>query len=227
MNKDFLVGRRLMANPACDCGDTSPMITMTNFSCLSDMGQFQRFALVEAGEVVWDTVTPANNIPVSITLLVITEVAGWNILKVAPNNTKVVFSPLALGASSGITGGAAQTTGGDNSTPSGETKHNGFLPADGVMRIDSMYKDQIAILRTWECKNIEMYPINQNGQILARQDTAGLVTGFPITNFRVGTKTGAILNTSDYNEITWQMAKNYDEFLAFFIPTDFQAISIS
>ena len=230
-NKDFLVGRRLMALPGCDCGTPADLTTMVNPLCLEDIGQIQRGFIVKKGNVVWDTTTPLNNLPASIASDLITEEAGWATLIALATDDKVVVTPLALAYNSTITAGSAVTTGGgDNSTPNGEIQHNGFNPADLVIQFGSMSKDQVSIMRKWGCDNLEMYFINNAGQIIARLDDSGaqdLVTGFPLINFRLGSKTNAGFGTKDFNESTAQLAFDYDEFLAWYTPTDFSALLIS
>ena len=221
----------LMALPGCDCGTPTTLETMVNPTCLEDIGQIQRGFLVKKGQVIWDTTTPLNNLPVSIASDLITEAAGWATLIALATDDKVVVTPLALAYNSTITGGSALTVGGgDNSTPNGEIQHNGFNPADLVMQFGSMSKAQVKAMRSWGCDDVEFYPINNSGKIIGRLDDSSgsnIVTGFPLINFRLGTKNNAGFGTTDFNEATAQLAFNYDEYLAFYVPTDFSALTIS
>lgn len=221
----------LMAGlPGCDCGTPTPLETIVNLICYDDIGQIQRAFLVKKGQVIWDITTPANNIPASITLDLITEEAGWLTLLALATDEKVVVTPLVLASGGGIAPGAAVTEGGgDNSTPNGQIIHNGFSPADFNLIFRSLSKDQVKVIREWGCSEVEIYFINQEGKIIAKLDDSGaqdLVTGFPLSNFRLGTKGNTGFGTSDTNEVTAQMNASYDEFLAFFIPTDFSALTI-
>lgn len=220
----------LMALPGCDCGTPSDLGAVTNPTCFEDIGQIQRGFLVKKGSVIWDTTLPANNIPIAIASDLITEEAGWATLILASGDTKVVVTPLSLGFSSTITPGSALTVGGgDNSTPNGEIRHNGFNPADFTIAWASLDKAQIKTIRGWGCSNVEFYPINQEGKILARLDDSSgsdLVTGFPLVNFRLGAKENLGFGQTDTNTATAQFEANYDEFLTFYAPTDFSALLI-
>lgn len=222
----------LMAGlPGCLCGTPTPLETILNPLCLEDIGQIQRAFLVKKAQVIWDITTPANNIPASISLDLITEEAGWLTLKALSTDDRVVFTPVKLASGGGIAAGSAVTEGGgDNSTPNGQIIHNGFNPADFNLIFRSLEKDQIRIIRGWGCYDVEIYFINQAGLIVARQETIlgqDLVTGFPLSNFRLGTKNNAGFGTSDTNELTAQLNADYDEFVTFFNPTDFSALTIS
>ena len=128
-------------------------------TCPENLGQIQRYWFVRKGEVVWDIVTPANNVPATITGQAPEDAAGWNILFAAVDSTKVVKTPL-IGGDSTLTAGTTITQGGgDNSTLNGETLVNGINPTDGSARFDSLTGAQIAAIRTLACEGngLEVY----------------------------------------------------------------------
>ena len=80
---------------ACNCPVATALTTITATTCPEEIGQIQRAFFVRKGTVVWDTATAgAANVPATITGDLVTVLAGWNILKIAADATKVVFAPL-------------------------------------------------------------------------------------------------------------------------------------
>jgi hypothetical protein len=195
--------------------------------CPENMGQIQRYWFVRKGEVVWDTVTPANNLPATIAALAPTVVAGWTILFAAADDSHVVPSPL-IGGDSTLTGGSTISQGGgDNSTLSGQTLINGINPTDGTARFDSLTGAQITAFRKLACEGtgLEVYLINQQGLIWGQQ-VGDLFTGFDISNVVLGSMTNAGFGTRDNNTMTFQLDFDYDETKAAITPTDFNALTV-
>jgi hypothetical protein len=195
--------------------------------CPENMGQIQRYWFVRKGEVVWDTVTPANNLPATIEALAPTVVAGWTILFAAADDSHVVPSPL-IGGDSTLTGGSTISQGGgDNSTLSGQTLINGINPTDGTARFDSLTGAQITAFRKLACEGtgLEVYLINQQGLIWGQQ-VGDLFTGFDISNVVLGSMTNAGFGTRDNNTMTFQLDFDYDETKAAITPTDFNALTV-
>ena len=195
--------------------------------CPENIGQIQRYWFVRKGEVIWDTVTPANNVPATITALAPTVLAGWTILFSAADDTHVVTSPLIGGDSSLTAGSTISQGGGDNSTLSGTTLINGINPTDGSARFDSLTGPQIAAFRTLACEGtgLEVYLINQQGLIWGQQ-VGDLFTGFDVSNVVLGSMTNAGFGTRDNNTMTFQLDFDYDETKAAVTPTDFNALTV-
>lgn len=195
--------------------------------CPENIGQIQRYWFVRKGEVIWDTVTPANNVPATITALAPTVLAGWTILFSAADDTHVVTSPLIGGDSSLTAGSTISQGGGDNSTLSGTTLINGINPTDGSARFDSLTGPQIAAFRTLACEGtgLEVYLINQQGLIWGQQ-VGDLFTGFDVSNVVLGSMTNAGFGTRDMNTMTFQLDFDYDETKAAVTPTDFNALTV-
>jgi len=195
--------------------------------CPVNMGQIQRFFFVRKGEVIWDSVTPANNIPASIASEVIEDATAWNTLFTASGalSGKTIYTPL-IGGDSQITPGTELTEGGgDNTTLSGVILSNGTNPADGQARFDGLEAAQIKPFRKLNCENVEVYFVNQANKIIARKD-GDLITGFPLLKLYFGTKDNAGLNSRDSNLMTFQLNSDYDEYLHVITPT-FNALTIS
>ena len=196
-------------------------------ACPENLGQIQRYWFVRKGQVIWDVVTPANNVPATITGQAPEDAAGWNILFAAADSTKVVKTPL-IGGDSTLTAGTTITQGGgDNSTLNGETLVNGINPTDGSARFDSLTGAQISAIRTLACEGngLEVYLVSQEGKLWAKKD-GDLLTGFPCTNVVLGSMTNAGFGTRDNNTLTFQLDFDYDEYKYAVTPADFNALTI-
>ena len=211
--------------------DCCPLATslsdIPSSSCPENIGQIQRFWFVRKGQVIWDVVTPANNVPATITGQAPEDAAGWNILFAAADDTKVIKSPL-IGGDSTLTAGTNITQGGgDNSTLNGETYLNGINPTDGSARFDSLTAAQIKEFRKLACEasGLEVYMISQEGKIWAKKD-GDLVTGFPCANVVLGTMNNAGFGTRDNNVLTFQLDFDWDEYKYAITPADFNALTV-
>jgi hypothetical protein len=210
------------------CPLASSLTDIPASACPENMGQIQRYWFVRKGAVVWDTATPANNVPATIATFLPSVIDGWSILFAAPDDTHVVTSPL-IGGDSTITAGTTITQGGgDNSTLSGTTLINGINPADGSARFDSLTGAQIEAFRKLACEGtgLEVYLINQQGLIWGQQ-VGDLFTGFDVSNVVLGSMTNAGFGTRDSNTLTFQLDFDYDETKAAVTPTDFNALTVS
>ncbi len=211
-----------------DCCPLDPSLTdIPASACPENIGQIQRYWFVRKGQVIWDVVTPANNVPATITGQAPEDAAGWNILFAAADDTKVVKSPL-IGGDSTLTAGTTITQGGgDNSTLNGETLVNGINPTDGSARFDSLTAAQILAFRKLACEGngIEVYLISQEGKIWGSK-VGDLVTGFDATNVVLGSMSNAGFGTRDSNVLTFQLAFDWDETKYAITPADFNALTI-
>jgi len=211
-----------------DCCPLDPSLTdIPASACPENIGQIQRYWFVRKGQVIWDVVTPANNVPATITGQAPEDAAGWNILFAAADDTKVIKSPL-IGGDSTLTAGTTITQGGgDNSTLNGETLVNGINPTDGSARFDSLTGAQIAAFRTLACEGngLEVYLISQEGKIWGSK-VGDLVTGFDATNVVLGSMSNAGFGTRDSNVLTFQLAFDWDETKYAITPADFNALTI-
>jgi len=211
----------------CNCPLPTALTTIPANSCPKNIGQIQRLFIVRKGNVIWDDSDPLQNTPSSIAVLgyTIDTVAPWNVLFAAADSTKVVKTPL-IGGDSTITAGTAITQGGgDNSTLNGETLINGFNPSDVSMRFDSLDTTQVAAMKELRCEDVEVYFINDAGKILCRKD-GDLITGFDAKNFSLSSKNNAGFGTRDNNVLTFQLDDDWDEYLEFKTPSDFNALTI-
>ena len=209
------------------CPLASTLTDIPASTCPENMGQIQRYWFVRRGAVIWDVVTPANNVPATIAGNAVTDVAGWNILFAAADDTHVVTSPLIGGDSVIEAGSVVSQGGGDNSTLSGATLINGINPATGKARFDSLTGAQITAMRKLVCEgaNMEVYMINQQGLIWG-QRVGDLFTGFDCENVVIETMVNNGFGTRDNNMLTFQLPFDYDETKSFITPANFNALTI-
>jgi hypothetical protein len=204
----------------CDCDNIPAALSdIPNPSCKPRIGQIQRYWFVRGGEVIWDSVTPANNVPVTIASDLIEEAAGWAVLFAAVNSTKVVKTPLT-GGNSGINGGEPITEGGGgDDTLNGVTLINGFTPSNVQMDFIDLTAAQIEAMRKLFCEgDLEVYMVNNEGKIL-HKDVAGIKTGFPIIgNVVLSPKLNVGITQRDRNTISFSIENGWDANLAFATP---------
>ncbi len=211
-----------------DCCPLATSLTdIPSSSCPENIGQIQRYWFVRKGVVVWDVVTPANNIPATISGNAVDVVAGWNILFSAIDDSHVVLTPL-IGGDSTVTAGTVVTFGGgDNSTLSGEQFVTAINPSDVSVRFDSLTAEQIAAFRKLTCEGngLEVYLISQEGKIWGSQ-TGDLFKGFDCANIVLGSLTNNGFGTRDSNTMTFQLPFDWDETKSAITPSDFNALTI-
>lgn len=212
----------------CICPEEE-LDTITPANCREAIGQIQRYFFVKGGQLIWDIADPLLNIPATIQVLdyTIDKVAPWNVLYAASGFTKVVMTPLVGGDTTLLNGGAITNGGGDNSTLNGETQTNGFNPTSGAARFDNLDKTEVKAIRKLLCSpDLEVYMVNQFGKILVREED-GKYTGFPVKNVTLLSKDNNGFGTRDANAFTFQIDSDYDEYLTFVKPDDFNALQIN
>jgi len=217
----------------CVCPKPTALTPIDVTTCPEEIGQFQRFILCRAGVVRFDTVDPdvtGGSLPASIQgpLNYPTALAPWTILEALATNDAVIFTPL-IGGDPTITPGTEITQGGgDNSTLNGEIYSNGFNPADGAARFDSLTSEQTRQLKLLRCEKLEVFFILDNGDILGERDTTNtdLWHGFPVKNFSIGGRSVQGTASRDGNGLTFQLDKDWDTKFEKQIPADFQALTV-
>ncbi len=213
-----------------DCCPLATSLTdIPSSSCPENIGQIQRYWFVRKGVVVLDTLAPAyaNSTPATLVGLDPLELATWNILFSAVDDSHVVLTPL-IGGDSTVTAGTVVTFGGgDNSTLSGEQFVTAINPSDVSVRFDSLTAEQIAAFRKLTCEGngLEVFLISQEGKIWGSQ-TGDLFKGFDCTNIVLGSLTNNGFGTRDSNTMTFQLPFDWDETKSAITPSDFNALTI-
>jgi len=211
---------------ACNCPIPTALTVIPATTCPEELGQIQRFILVRKGQVKWDTATPANNLPASITGNLPSVSAGWTILKGLTNSDKVIFTPL-LGGDPSITAGEQNLFGGgSNETLNGQVYSLGFNPSDGTARFDSLTAAQTAAMKLLVCEDLEMYFVNDDGDIIGERDTVDATWhGFNVTNVALGGRSVQGFASRDGNVLTYQLGDDWDTKFEKQTPTDFNALT--
>jgi hypothetical protein len=197
---------------ACDCDNIPVALTeIPVVTCPFKIGQMLRFWFVRAGEVIFDSVTPASNLPATITGDLINEAAPWAVLFAAVNSTKVIKTPI-VGGNPTITAGTANIFGGGgNDTANGLVLNLGVNPSDVSMDFFFLTKEQIIAIRKLECEDVEVYIINNEGKIFFWEDENGLQTGIPVLNLQLLDKSNGGVVTPDVNTLSFKFPARYDE----------------
>jgi len=211
---------------ACNCPVATALTTITPTTCPVEMGQIQRAWFVRKGEVVWDTATAgAANVPAAIVGDLVTVIAGWTTLKTAVDSTKVVFAPL-FGGDITITPAEAITQGGnDNSTLNGATYFVNFPDSTFAARYDQLGAQQTSDLKELVCEDLEVYFINEDGDIIGDASTTGTFKGFDCTNVALGSRNVQGFSTRDSNIMSFQLDSDWDTVFEKQTPTDFNALT--
>ncbi len=196
---------------ACNCPIATALTTITPTSCPVEMGQIQRAWFVRKGEVVWDTATAgAANVPAAIAGDLVTVIAGWSTLKTAVDSTKVVYAPL-FGGDITITPAEAITQGGnDNSTLNGQTYFVNFPDSTFSARFDQLAAAQALQMKELACEDLEVYFINEDGDIIGDATTTGTLKGFDCTNVILGSRNVQGFATRDSNVMSFQLSADWD-----------------
>ena len=205
---------------SCDCDNLPAALTeIPNPACKPRIMQIQRFYFMRGGKIVFDSITPANNIPATIVGDEIGEAAPWAVLFAAINATKVVKTPMT-GGNASITGGEPITEGGGgDDTLNGVTLINGFTPSVVSMDFIDLPSETIAAMRALFCyDDLEVVMINSEGKLL-HQDIAGIKTGIPILGqVYLSPKQNTGITTRDRNTMSFSIAYGWDETFAFATP---------
>jgi hypothetical protein len=213
-----------MAN-GCNCPKSAAIGDVNPTTCPEDLGQLQRVALIRKGQLKFNTVTPANNLPATIAGDAPTEEAPYTVLKAAGDDTHLVFLPL-FGGDPIMTPGDENTFGGnDNTTLNGAVYHEGFNPDTFTARFDQLTAAQTTQIREFKCEDLEVVFVNDEGKLIYMRDGDNL-QGFPLAS--VATLAGRNVNgfgTRDGNVFKFQLFHNWDGKFEKVTPTDFNALT--
>jgi hypothetical protein len=214
---------------ACNCPLPTALTAIDATTCPEELGQIQRVWFVRAGNVIWDTVTPINNVPATISgdspTAIVGGTEGWSILTAAADDTKVVLCPL-FGGDITITPGDAITQGGnDNSTLNGQTYFVSFPDSAFSARFDQLTSTQTSQLKELICEDLEVYFVNEDGDIIGKRD-GDTWLGFAVTNVALQSRNVQGFATRDSNILTFQINADWDTEFEKQTPTDFNALTL-
>ncbi len=217
---------------AC-CPKPTALTVIPNTTCPEELGQIQRFIFARAGFIRFNTIDPtaSTQIPASIQGVgnFPTVLAPWTILLAEADDDKAIVTPLIGGDPVINPGDQVTFGGGDNSTLNGEVYHVAFNPADGSFRFDSLTAAQTAALKLLVCEDLEVFFINNDGDIIGERSTidTDLWHGFKATNVALSGRSVQGFATRDSNTLTLQLDDDWDTKFEKQTPTDFNALTFS
>ena len=196
---------------ACNCPLPTALTAIDATTCPEELGQIQRVWFVrQAGTVVWDRVSSLNNTPAAILSTDPDVSTGWTALKALSDDSKLVTAPL-FGGDIVINPSDPLTAGGDNSALNGQTYVVSVPDSTFSARFDQLTKDQTSQIKELLCETLEVYFINEDGDIIGRRE-GDLWTGFPVTNVFLQSRSVQGFGTRDSNVLTFQLDADWDKY---------------
>ena len=223
-----------MSITICDCSDTAIQDITPQPDCIEQLTQVQRAYFVKSGQIFADSQNSSNNVPATTSGLDFDTIAYWNVLGTATDDTHVVPAPLFAGDISLTAGTIITKGGGDNTTLNGSTQKTGTNPVDFTGRFDNLATQTVFDIRQLECnKNLGVFFVTSQGKIAVWQQRdstkafTGVYTSIPVQAFSLGSKDNQGFAQDDTNIMTFQIPANYDEYLTFVTPQDFEALTVN
>ena len=115
--------------------------------------------------------------------------------------------------------------GGDNTTIDGVEDLLGYGPITVTGTFRDVPNDHITALKLFRCENTNIFPINNNGRILAKQPggAGNPVFPIPIATWSISDAASQGLNTRDKANFRYSFVDGWREDLILITPTDFNA----
>lgn len=200
----------------CDCEDAEGAISDIPISdCPENFGQIQRFLLQK------EYATAGNkNAIVDPTLM-----ASWSPLLTASDNTKVVQTPFISAPTNEA--GAKKEYGGGNETPNGIPIPIGSEPGSFTASILRAPQSTIAALKTYQCKSVGAWFVNEHGQIGCLTDDPENPTEYypvPMEALFIGDKVFGGFDGVDMNAIEFMLRPNWSDKWVVITPADFNPL---
>lgn len=196
----------------CKCPKPTALTDIPVQDCKVDLEQLQKFGFQRKGytfKVGAESPEVASD-P--------TKKADWLLLKSAVNDDKVVFTPLIGGDPIITAGEAILNGGGDNSTLNGVEELLGTNPSIFTGLFKSLSSAVKTALVDLECEDLVVYPINQNGKIIAQEIAEGEYTGFDIQGFHIGDRNNGGFGTKDTFAVRFTLPARWDAKLVILDP---------
>lgn len=199
---------------ACNCPVATTLTTITPTSCPVEMGQIQRAWFVRKGNVQWDTVDPTTgkSLPAGLQPNLPSASAGWTTLLTAVDSTKVVYAPLFGGDITITPSEPVLQGGGGNDTLNGQSYYINTPDSTFSARFDQLSADQTLQIKELACEDLEVYLINEDGDIIGKRDPldTDLFKGFDCYNVVLGSRNVQGFATRDSNVLTFQLDADWD-----------------
>ena len=199
-----------MAN--CKCPKATTLTDIPTQDCDVDLEQLQKFGFQREG-FVFDNTLVKPEVPMDIT-----KKADWLLLKSATDDTKVVFTPLIGGDPIITAGEPILNGGGDNSTLNGVEELLGTNPSTFTGLFKSLSSEVKTAMEDLSCEKLVVFPINQNGKIIANKIAEGVYTGFPIQGFHISDRNNNGFGTKDTFAVRFTLPARWDRNLVLLDP---------
>lgn len=199
---------------ACICPLPAALAEVPNQACPEDLGQIQKAILRRASAAALVT---ADDDPKVL--------ATWTPLFAAADGTKAVITPSFESAT--ITAPEAITEGGgDNTTLNGVE----LVVGEGFSQFNAMFRSiqytVIKALRGLRCEVLEVWFVNEFGQIIGQTDDAGVsYHGIPLYAYYVSTSGNEGFATNDKSTLRFAIDADWRNTIAILKPTDFNALT--
>lgn len=202
----------------CPCPPNPSITDIPTDECVERIGQVQKVILQRKKNGTALNSMPYPDAP---------TLATWNALKAATDSTKVQVTPFIQEPT--MEAGEKREYGGGNQTLGGIPVVIGRNPSAFSGVFLDVKQSIIAAVKTYECeKNLSVYLVNEQGQIIGLVDNVATPTvfmGIPITSFFVSDKVLGGFEEPDKNNVSWSMMPNWSDNLAIISPSDFDALS--
>lgn len=195
----------------CTCPKPTALTDIPAFDCGVNLNQIQRLAFQRGGNLFDSGGTPATDI---------LELADWQTLLAANDDTKIIVTPL-IGANPIIEAGEAITNGGgDNSTLNGVEQVVGVNPSLFTCEFQELTPEIEKALKTVICeKDLTVYMFLQSGKIAAVEVTASSqYRGFGIQSPFLSDRNNAGYGTLDTHSFRFSLKAGWSEDLVVLTP---------
>lgn len=192
----------------CNCPAPTALTDIGLLTCGIDMNQIQRMAFQRIGTTFDGTLSN------------ILELADWQALMTAVDDTKIVVTPL-IGGDPVIEAGEAITNGGgDNSTLNGVEEVEGVNPSAFSCFFKSLPSDVEKAMKALICeKNLRVFYFLQGGKIACQEVTAPEYEGFLLSGQPfISDRNNAGFGTKDTVNMSFSMAEGWSNDLAILSP---------
>lgn len=201
----------------CTCPLGAEITTLTVDDCPFDIGQVQKIIF----QRVYETGSTRNSMSVSDAALE----ATWTALFAANDGTKVSISPYV---EEPVTeGGDAREFGSGNAVLGGIPRITGKNPTVFRCMLRSPQSVITEQLNDYQCENLGVYLVTENGKIVGITDDNATPTTFypiPTRSFFIGDRKIGGFEEPDSCPISWRFLPNWSLKLKEITPSDFEAL---
>jgi hypothetical protein len=194
----------------CNCPAPTSLTEIPKQDCGVNLKQIQRVAFQRNGNQFGADATVPNTI---------LELADWQALMAATDNTKIVITPL-IGANPTIEPGDAITSGGgDNSTLNGVEEVEGVNPSAFSCEFKELSPAIEKAMKTLLCeKSLTVYLILQGGKIAVVEIDTDKYKGFGIQSPFLSDRGNQGYATKDTHTMSFSLAAGWSEDLVIITP---------